>query len=311
MQNPEYLFAFQKRVLAGQGATIVMTGDSTTVGDSSTPEYLPHILLRDFANDRACFPLNIINRGQSGKHSGDWDVTFVAGDIAQAPHLYIVRWGLNDAYTLYARTVSDFEASMRSALAKIRAVASVSQASILLMSPNTANNMGRTPATIAVLAQSLKVIAKEYQCAFFDTLDFLQTPNDAWMDPILVHPAPVMNAAIYGQVASLIFPEPRVRNSEISLYLGWVPHSSGTYEVRSSRSGGSVHLRGVIESGDRTHRADIGLLAPGYRPRQNQFFEVAAANGSARIYVTAYGSLCLWACPPDGWVCLDGVSFHV
>lgn len=218
VDGAEYLAAFHTELLAGNGAHIVLTGDSTTAGTGASGDYLPDAVLTKLAWARGVYSQKVWNRGQSGKHSGDWQTTYVAGDITNggnAPKLIIARWGLNDPY--FGRTLEQFRASVAACLALIRATYSVGQCSVLVMSPNTASDDtgGRNASWCKRASDVLRKLARTYQCAFFDTYGLCRDATGAaniWMDDPYadgraIHPLNVMNAAIYSNVARLIYPE--------------------------------------------------------------------------------------------------------
>lgn len=213
----EYLAALHRRIIDRSGCNVLLTGDSTTAGDGVSGSWVPHTLLKKLAWARGIWYQITYNRGQSGKHSGDWVSTYVAGDITNggnAPHLIIVRWGINDPY--FGRSLSQYITSMKAGLAAIRATYTVSQCAILLMAPNSTSDTpgSRDERWYERVTPALRKMARDYQCAFFDTYAWCKDARGAagiWMDnPYAdgraIHPLDVMNAAIYTKVADIIYP---------------------------------------------------------------------------------------------------------
>ena len=213
----EYLAAMHRRIIDGNGCNIVLTGDSTTAGTAVAGNWVPDVLVKNIARARGIFYQVPTNRGQAGMNSGDWVSTYVAGDITNGgnqPHLMIVRWGINDPYA--GRTIAQYVASMRAGLALVRASLTVSQCSILLMAPNSTSDTpgSRDERWYEQVGPALRQIAREYQCAFFDTYAWCKDSRGAaniWMDDPYadgraIHPLDVMNAAIYTAVGEVIYP---------------------------------------------------------------------------------------------------------
>ena len=214
----EYMAAFHRRIIDNSlGCNVVLTGDSTTAGDGVTGDWVPSALVKKLAWARGVYRQFTYNRGQSGKHSGDWVSTYVAGDITNGgntPHLIVVRWGINDPY--FGRTLSQYITSMKAGLAAIRASLTVSQCAILLMAPSSTSDTpgSRDERWYERVTPALRKMARDYQCAFFDTYAWCKDSRGAagiWMDNPYgdgraIHPLDVMNAAIYTRVADIIYP---------------------------------------------------------------------------------------------------------
>lgn len=210
----EYLAAFHNKLLAGNAAKMVFSGDSTTFGTGITdPEFiLSEAVLRVGLQRR--HDLTAVNAGHSGASTEDWRTLYLAGDLASNPDLYVLRWGFNDPF--WGRTLEQFEVSLRSALATARASKPVSAMSILLMVPNTSNDTanGRDAAWMEATRPVIRRAARDYQCAFIDTFKLWEdTVNAAnlWMDEplgpgVVIHPLNVMNSWIASKVGELIYP---------------------------------------------------------------------------------------------------------
>src|SRR5690606_21248723 len=97
-------------------------------------KYLIHALLKLEGIQRG-HSVDTVNAGHSGKNTAEWVSTYLSGDLAQAPDLYIVRWGINDPTS--GRSIQDFATSLRQGLQTIRASKGVGELSVLLMTPNT------------------------------------------------------------------------------------------------------------------------------------------------------------------------------
>lgn len=212
----EYLYAFHTKLMAGTSASMVFSGDSTTEGGPThaTGEYLIDQTVLNQGQARG-HKLTATNAGHSSKHTGEWVSTYLAGDLALNPDLYVVRWGLNDPF--YGRTISDFETSLRSGLTTIRASKTVAQMAVLLMVPNTANDTpnGRDAAWLEQVRGVVRQAAEDFQCAFIDTYTLWTDAANAaglWMDDPFgdgraIHPKNVMNSWIGSEISRLVFPE--------------------------------------------------------------------------------------------------------
>lgn len=216
-------FAGASNKIAGDTTirAIAVSGDSTSYGIGATYG-TPTYLLEDIAEQRGYTNVGVINRGQSGKACFDWVSTYLSGDLTcnsgTAPDLLILRWGANDPY--FGRTVDQFIADLRSGLTAIRASKSVSQMSILLMTPTSMNDVekGRTEVWSEQIGPAIRQAARDFQCAFIDTYALFQNSHDAadvWMDRDTsfsatgraIHPRDVLYEHIVGKIADMIFPE--------------------------------------------------------------------------------------------------------
>lgn len=237
----EYLSAFHKKIMNFNFAGTTQlkmraSGDSTTAGDSTTSSvYRIDQLLQTMAYQNGLPQIKGENGGHSGKDTEHWNQTYVNDDINANPDLLIVRWGINDpAYRsadnsllpdlsvedpsidAQRRKVSDFEASLRSGLSKIRAVKNQSQLSIVLMVPNSVSDSpnGRDQEWIESLVPVLKKAARDYQCCFINTYQYLQDSVNAdnfmdnpYGDGRHIHPNDVMNLWIATLMFETIFPK--------------------------------------------------------------------------------------------------------
>lgn len=207
----EYLYAFTNKIQTSAVPTIVLAGDSTTLGDSVVDSaYLPHNILKSVIL-RNYLDATIFNDAVSGSNTNAWITSHLAAQIARNPDLFIIRHGLNDG----SNNRASFEANLRSGLATIRASKTVQQAAILLMTPNSTNDTpnGRD----AVWHESINVIirkaARDYQCAFIDTYAYFKDSENAsgWMDNPYsdgrrIHPLEAMNLIIAGVIVDVIIP---------------------------------------------------------------------------------------------------------
>lgn len=211
----EYLYAIHSKLISGTAAKITFSGDSTTEGGGSgaSGQFILSTSVLNEAVRRNFYNVTTVNAGHSGAATNDWVSTYLAADLAGAPDLYVIRWGLNDPF--YGRTLSQFETSLRQGLTTIRASYSLSQMSILLMVPNTANDTanGRDEAWLEQVKVVCRQAAEDFQCAFIDTFSIWPDAQNAagrWMDDIgggvALHPKNEMNSWISTVISNLIFP---------------------------------------------------------------------------------------------------------
>jgi lysophospholipase L1-like esterase len=209
----EYLSAFQNKIQLRSGCKMVFSGDSTTAGDAVSGKgqigYLTQLTIQD-----AGFEVSQINAGHSGKTSTDW-LGYIAGDLANNPDLYIVRWGINDPF-FPGGTIEQFASNMRQGLATVRASKSISQMSILLMCPNSTSDTpnNRDERWYEQVRLVLRQAARDFQCAFIDTYSLWVDSRGAatiWMDNPYgdgraIHPLEIMNDWIASKIADLLIP---------------------------------------------------------------------------------------------------------
>lgn len=234
----EYLSAFQNIIIARGGnngitAKVSWSGDSTTAGDGITDgAYLLSNLFKATANVNGIANITSLNRGHSGANTEQWRTTFLAGDLAENPDLYIIRWGINDPGWLKngttppldsgdtypnRRDIEDFETSLRTALGTIRASKSQSEMSIILMSPNSTSDTpnGRDEKWYEQVRKVYIKAARDYKCAFIDTYSLWLDSrgaaglymDDPFSDGRAIHPLNIMNTWIVSKVFDLVFPE--------------------------------------------------------------------------------------------------------
>ena len=211
----EYLSTFRAILATGSGANITMSGDSTTAGTGLSGGYIPDVHLRSLGRDYGADYLVINNRGQAGKDTADWLADYLAGDIALATNLYILRWGVNDPDTaLKGLTVAQSLANYETALQTIRAAKGLTDSSILIMAPNACIGRGRTEAWFREMVEGLRKLARQYECAFFDTFNYtrdaLQNIDIGWDDVLAdgtmaIHPLAPVSGMIYQEVARVLF----------------------------------------------------------------------------------------------------------
>lgn len=211
----EYLYAFHTKLMAGTTAKMVFSGDSTTEGGGTgaTGDYIISTAMLSQGTAKG-HKLTSVNAGHSGASSLDWITTYLTGDLASAPDLYVVRWGLNDPF--YGLTITDFENNLISALTTCRAAYTVAQMSIVVMVPNTANDLpnGRDATWLKQVREVARRVAKDFLCTFIDTYSWWPDSEHAaglWMDDTFgdgraIHPKNVMNAWIVTEMSRYIFP---------------------------------------------------------------------------------------------------------
>ncbi len=229
----EYLYAVYTKLRARGAFLATFSGDSTTAGDAIVDaDALIHNLVKNLVADYG-FKITSVNAGHSGATAEQWRTTYLAGDLATNPDLYIIRWGINDpgwnkvgtAGTIDAweaeqanrRDITDYATSMRAALTTIRATKSPADMGIILMTPNSTSDSpnGRDEKWYEQVRLVLRKAARDFQCGFIDTYSLLPDSRNAankWMDDPFadgraVHPLDVMNRMIAPHIASMIVPD--------------------------------------------------------------------------------------------------------
>lgn len=194
------------------GKTIVYSGDSTVLGVGANLNRDPCTLLKYSAYGAGYAGVTVLNHGQSGSATVDWDSTFVASDIAANPDLLVLRWGVNDPY--YGYTIDQFRAALRSGLTKVRAARTISQTAIVLMTPCSTNDKdtGRDEVWHERINGVIRQAARDFQCTFVDTYAYLQDSHNGatYMDTQAngshVHPLDVLYEKINRILADVVFP---------------------------------------------------------------------------------------------------------
>lgn len=320
----ENLYGFYNKLLAKAPVKIVFTGDSTTQGAGITDpnNQIPNLIANGAKKD-GFYGVTAINRGQFGKMTSEWDASYVAGDIAENADLYVVRWGLNDPYN--GRTLSQYAASLRSGLAKIRAAKPLSSGvGIVLMTPNSTDDAGGAIGRTALWHEEVVKIhrraARDYNCAFIDSYGLFQNSQDSgglWMDAIKVHPKDVYNLLLGSVIFDLLFPSlvrlncKKIEQMPLPLVGGWVNHRGENqgHAMYYKDANNRVHLSGVIKGGSTTSFSTLGNLPAGYRPAVSQLFAVVSAGGVASLNVTVAGQVGIFSVTDNTLLCLNGISF--
>lgn len=229
-----YKLLYDQHVTPTRQLRIVFSGDSTTAGVGvDSPYTIPNLILTEMTNRGLQSPYNtaVINNGHSGAHTGQWETTYVSADIAAAPDLFILRWGINDPGWLKSgspapldagqsypnrRDLTDYLTSLRNGLATFRASKNFATTSIVLMTPNSTYDIpnGRDALWYEQLRDGVLQAAKDFQCAFIDTYALTQNSkplanilmDDPFADGRGIHPNNIFNAYIAGVLADAIVP---------------------------------------------------------------------------------------------------------
>jgi hypothetical protein len=85
-----------------------------------------------------------------------------------------------------------------------------------------------------------------------------------------------------------------------------VAHEQAAFR-RVGPNGDQVELRGTIVSQSGVGEQTVFVLPEGYRPREEQHFQVECEGGTTVVTLARDGSVL--ADPGDGWVRLDGIVF--
>lgn len=170
IQGREYMNVIQRRLMTqSQAVKIVFTGDSTTEGTSIVSSInLIHNVVAIGLGD--CFPrITCINNGHSSKSTADWvgGANYLATDLALTPHLYVIRWGINDA----SLNPDTFLTNLESGLTTIRNTFNPNQMSVLLMSESATNDvvLGRDEAWNKRIERAVMLLARRFQCTYINT----------------------------------------------------------------------------------------------------------------------------------------------
>lgn len=231
-----YRLVYDQHTTPTRQMRIVFSGDSTTAGVGVDLEYQIASLVANGISDAGMqgpYNTSCINNGHSGAHTGQWETTYVYDDIADAPDLLVLRWGINDPGYLKdgnpapldagqsypnRRDINDFATSLRNGLTTFRASKNFYTTSILLMMPNSTYDIpnGRDALWYEHLRDVLIQAARDFQCAFIDTYAIMQDSrylaNVLMDDPMPtsgrgIHPNNTMNSIIAGHMLDVIMPK--------------------------------------------------------------------------------------------------------
>lgn len=212
----EYLYAWLNALNSNAEFKVLFTGDSTTGYYNGTANGLKEIF--QSCMTKAGFSNGTyVNRAISGINATTWVNSYLAGDIAEAPTLYIIRHGFNnDAGETEAEMAANFRTQMVTALERIRASLPVNQCSIILMTPNTsdddANHRGQSMKKL--LDPIVRQLARTYGCGFIDTFRTWYDPGQ-YADPMYdnpygdgrsIHPNGLMNRVIVSKLFNFAVP---------------------------------------------------------------------------------------------------------
>lgn len=331
VQGREYLYAWYEKLRARTAAKIVMSGDSTTGGTSCTTPYRMWEIIPAMGDKLGHTAITTVNRGQSGVTPLGWTTTYLAGDLAEVPDLLTCRWGMNpDAgATTDATRAAATIATIRAGLTTIRAARSVAQTSIVLMMVNSATDDAafRTTAYMQAVRAGLRIAAKDFKCAFFDTYKLLLDSSfGGWINEdspgVFVHPLNMGNLIIADQLGALLFPVSinlSAAPSALTLLNSWTNWGSGvggTVKYRRTAEG-MIQLSGVCKNG--TFSGGSALLATlpsGFRPFSQKWVTVpcAAAAGNANmlyatIVIETDGDVIVYNAPGNYYLSLDNIQF--
>lgn len=215
MTGQENLAAwFQALLQPSSAPVIVLSGDSTTAGDGTTPLFKLDLLIKKGVRARGLqtsYGTDVRNKGHSGETAAQWASTYVNLDIDDDPDLYIVRWGINDV-----KDVDDFAANLRAGLAAYRAAKPFHLSSILLMMPNSTYDIpnNRDAKWYEQLRDVYVQAARDFKCAFIDTYAITQNSrglagilmDDPYGDGRGIHPNDLLNSIIAGYIVDCIAP---------------------------------------------------------------------------------------------------------
>lgn len=207
-QGVEYLEHYHTILRNNGTAKIVWSGDSTTEGGVIVDhDYYLDNLSQKFLDKCGKTNITNVNKGHAGKLTSDWVDTYLSEDLALNPDLYILRWGLNDGVNPIETRLATFEEELENGLIAMRSSKSISNMSVILMTPNTADGTyNRTPEWSASTVSIIRELARKYSCCFVNTYEYLQDPNSGWLDSAKLHPYDTGNAWIVNLISELLCP---------------------------------------------------------------------------------------------------------
>ena len=212
----EYLYAWLNALNSGSSFKVLFTGDSTTAYYNGTADGLKEIFQSCMAS-AGYSNGSYVNRAVSGINASTWVSNYLSGDISEAPTLYVIRHGFNnESGETEEEMAAAFRTAMVSALETIRNSLSVTNCSIILMTPNTsdddANHRGQSMKK--KLDPIVRQLARQYGCGFIDTFRLWYDPgtyadpmyDDPFGDHRSIHPNGLMNRVIISKLFDFAVP---------------------------------------------------------------------------------------------------------
>lgn len=196
MVGIEKLYAFRLACAAKTVQTVRLFGDSTVETGVAFP-VKPHDLVRYAMWSAGISNVTVTNHGVAGT---SWSDLNALGLLGTSVKLISIKFGINDAAK--ANPLATMAADARAKLTAIRANANggVDNLSILLMGPNSTYrpSQGQDAKWYEQVRNLYLQLAKEFDCAYFDTYAYLQQTKDApdqWLDNTGggegLHPSPI------------------------------------------------------------------------------------------------------------------------
>lgn len=304
-EGEEFLTSWYTKLIAGTATKALLAGDSTTSGQSVSAPFIPDTLLIKLIGQFLATPLiNVVNYGVGATKTSQWATApfgptySVETQIAQAPDLWIIRYGLNDvspAELPYSTRIAIFKQSLRTGIDKIRVQQGDNTVtSILIMSPNAALAQPIYEAELGEWTWRCSIacreVAREKGCAFFDTYRLLPDSNGLWQDTLPIeingfrhlHPNDEGNAMIYSALTTAMLPEYFWNN-------GLASNAQTVFDFKSASNGAAfgsyfkfIRSRGTLAAPTTTQVSDVF----GYIDFQG--YDGASFTTGARISVPQY-----------------------
>lgn len=255
----EYLSHFHLKLMNGSTPNVIFSGDSTTNGGniSDAQNYLHNIFKYHF---QEFYPnISCSKHGHDGSTVDQWNTTYMPADLALNPDLYILRWGMNPSANLTA-----FSASLSAGLQTLRATKAITDMSIVLMTPNCANDTahGRDFTYLESINPIIRKAAQVYQCCFIDTQriwpkayedsTLMKLDESGWVYGTAVHPLDKFNQLIVGKIVETVLPASLRRgsyNSSRFWNLGYNQQMIGTASAAVLYPKGLSMLRATTGTG--------------------------------------------------------------
>lgn len=225
----EYLYRVHQVMFdaaAGPIKVKIHGNSATQGGNGESAGYKADSILANVALDLGARSLLATNLAVSGTSVSDVDTSSWLADMTVS--CVILKFGLNEGQTAPSGdALESFCTAYRAKLASIRATRSVNDLTIIVVSDNTANDAanGRDEQWIEKTSLALRMIARDYQCCFYDSYgDFRDAENaSAWMDNPYgdgrhIHPLDRMQSWTWGRVAGLICSQTEARINRVRFY---------------------------------------------------------------------------------------------
>ncbi len=202
----EYMYHFNSMLMHDSIPKVCLIGNSTVEGGSvanyayQLENLFTMIALNSSKN------VQFVNMGVSGTNTKQWVDSLLPIQLAQGCDVYMVRYGINDAFSNRADFAEDYLAGFET----IRDHCDVQECTVMALTPNSTDAVypGADSTWDLYINPIIRNVARNNQATFIDLYTFFRDAvhSAGWMDSIKVHPLEAENLIITGVVGDVMFP---------------------------------------------------------------------------------------------------------